>query len=277
MWPIVGTEALATGALTRGALRWNYTAVHPNIYLPKDVRRTLYINTVAAWLWTGRKGVIAGQAAAALHGVQWTNDAALIELIAKHGRRRPGVVVRNERVGDDEVCEIGELLVTTPSRTGLDLARRLPRDAAVAHLDALAAVTAIAAGDIRALEARYRAISGIRAARAAIDLMDGGARSARETALRMLLIDAGLPRPRTDIRVRDDAWAARIAMGWHGAMVGVVYEEDEQIGGYRALQQIETQELFQRLGWFVIRVRPQHTGAFIVHRVRTALRDRGSP
>ena len=127
MWPIVGTEAVATGALTRGALRWRYTAVHPNIYLPKDARRDLFTNTVAAWLWTGRKGIVAGRAAAALHGVQWIEDTVPIELIARHGRRQPGVVVRDEQIGDDEVCEVGELLVTTPARTALDLARHLPR------------------------------------------------------------------------------------------------------------------------------------------------------
>jgi hypothetical protein len=131
MWPIVGTEAVATGALTRGALRWRYTAVHPNIYLDKDARRDLFTNTVAAWLWTGRKGIVAGRAAAALHGVQWIEDTVPIELIARHGRRQPGVVVRDEQIGDDEVCKVGELLVTTPARTGLDLARHLPRDAAV--------------------------------------------------------------------------------------------------------------------------------------------------
>ena len=274
MWPIVGSEALATGLLTRSALRWNYTAVHPNVYLPKGARRDLYTNTVAAWLWTDRKGVIAGRAAAALHGVDWIDDTAPIELIAKHRRRQPGIVIRDERLSGDEVCEIGELLVTTPARTALDLARHLTRDAAVAHLDALAATTGVAANDIRAFEDRYGALRGIRAARNAIQLMDGGAQSARETSLRLMLMDAGLPRPRTDVHLSDDEWAARIAMGWDGPMVGVNFENDDRIDGYCAVQRIETHELFQRLGWFLIRVRPQHARAFTLHRVRTALRRR---
>lgn len=273
MWPIVGTEAVATGALTRGALRWRYTAVHPNIYLPKDARRDLFTNTVAAWLWTGRKGIVAGRAAAALHGVQWIEDTVPIELIARHGRRQPGVVVRDEQIGDDEVCEVGELLVTTPARTGLDLARHLPRDAAVAHLDALGAVTGLAATDIASLEERHRATPGIRAARAAVSLMDGGSRSPRETSLRLLLIDAGLPRPRTDIRLSDDLWEATIGMGWDGPMVGVDCEEDRS--GLNAVQDIACQELFQRLGWFHIRAHPQQSPTFILHRVRAALRQRG--
>jgi hypothetical protein len=275
MRPIVGTEAIAAGVLTRGALRWNYTAVHPNVYLPKEACRDLHTNAVAAWLWTGRKGIVAGRAAAALHGVQWIDDTVPIELIAKHGRSRPGVAVRSERIGDDEVCEIGELLVTTPSRTALDLARHLPRDAAVAHLDALAAATAVTPPEIRTLEERYRRARGIQAARVAVDLMDGGARSPRETALRLLLIDAGLPRPRTNVEVGDNTWSTAIAMGWDGPMVGIDFEEDEPIDGYRAVQHIEREELFHRLGWFHIRVRHQHAPRFIVHRARSALRQRG--
>ena len=213
MWPIVGTEAIAGGALSRGALRWNYAAVHPNVYLPNDTPRNVYVNTAAAWLWTGRRGIIAGQAAAALHGVQWIDDTVPIELIAKHGRRRPGVLIRNERISDDEVHMLGELPVTSPARTALDLARHLSRDAAVAHLDALAAATGATVSDIRLLADRYPSARGIRLARTAVDLMDGGARSPRETRVRLLLIDAGLRRPRTKIRVRDDQWEAVIAIG----------------------------------------------------------------
>jgi hypothetical protein len=273
MWPIVGTEAVAAGALTRGALRWRHTAVHPNVYLPKDARRDLFTNTVAAWLWTGRKGIIAGRAAAALHGVHWIEDTAPIELIARHGRRQPGVVVRDEQIGDDEVRHVGELLVTTPARTGLDLARHLPRDAGVAHLDALAAVTGVTAADIASLEERHRSTRGIRAAREAISLMDGGSRSPRATSLRLLLIDAGVPRPRTDISLSDDIWEATIGMGWEVPMVGVDCEEDRS--GLNAAQDIACQELFQRLGWFYIRAHPQQSPALILHRVRMALRQRG--
>lgn len=69
--PFIGSEAVARGAISRGALRWNYSAIHPDIYLHKDACRDLYVRSVAAWLWTGRSGVVTGRAAAALHGVRW--------------------------------------------------------------------------------------------------------------------------------------------------------------------------------------------------------------
>ena len=117
--------------------------MHPGVYLPNGAERTLYLNTVAAWLWTGRKGVIAGRAAAALHGAKWIDASTPIEVIAEHTRRRKGVIVHEERIAADEITYIGELPVTTPARTALDIARHLPRDVAVAHLDALAAATGV--------------------------------------------------------------------------------------------------------------------------------------
>jgi hypothetical protein len=56
MWqPFVGIEAMRTGTLTRGQLRWNNTGIHPGVYLPNDVERTMLVNAAAVWLWTGKE------------------------------------------------------------------------------------------------------------------------------------------------------------------------------------------------------------------------------
>ena len=54
--------------------------------------------------------------------------------------------------------------------------------------------------------------------------MDGGAQSPKETSLRLTLIDADLPAPRTQIRVSDGANEAFIDMGYDEPMVGLDYE-----------------------------------------------------
>ena len=41
----VGAEAIDVGRLTRGQLRWNYTAVHPGVYVANGIERTLFLNT----------------------------------------------------------------------------------------------------------------------------------------------------------------------------------------------------------------------------------------
>jgi hypothetical protein len=134
----IGTEMLGRGALTRGQLRWNYCAMFPDVYAPRATAPSLWRNTVGAWLWSGRIGVIAGRAAAALHGALWVDATTPIEMIWRSTRPPSGIVVRNERIEADEIVEVNKMPVTSPARTALDLARRLPRDVAVMHLDALA-------------------------------------------------------------------------------------------------------------------------------------------
>src|SRR5262245_20003237 len=129
MWQaFVGTQEIRRSRLTRGQLRWNYTAIHPGVYIPNEAERTVYLNAVAAWLWTGGKGIIAGRAAAALHGAKWIDASTPIEIITAHTRRRAGVIVREERIDATEITYIGELPVTSLLRTALDLGRHLPRD-----------------------------------------------------------------------------------------------------------------------------------------------------
>jgi hypothetical protein len=276
MWqPFVGVEALKDGTLSRGKLRWNFSAVLPRVYLPNDAERTVYTNAVAAWLWTRRRGVIAGRAAA-LHGAKWVDASTPIEIIAEHTRRRDGIIVREERIASDEITFVGELPVTDPVRTALDLGRHLIRDTAVMHLDALAAATGVSAADAISLAGRYRGARGIRVAQCALGLMDGGAQSPKETELRLVLIDAGLPKPRTQIRVSDGVNEAFIDMGYDEPMVGLDYEgahHSTNRGQY--VYDIGRAELIDRLGWMDIKVVAEHSRRFVVHRVREAFRRRG--
>jgi very-short-patch-repair endonuclease len=274
--PFIGREALTRGKLTRGQLRARYVAVHPGVYVPKGAQRSPLLNAYAAWLWTGRHGVIAGRAAAALHGAKWVDASTPIEIIAEHGRRRDGVIVREERLADDEIVHLGDLLVTSPTRTAFDLARHLPRDAAVIHLDALAAATGVSAADTAPLALRYRGARGVRSADVALDLMDAGAQSPRETRLRLLLVDAGLPRPRTQIRVTNGYLEAFIDMGYEEPKVGLDYEGAHHAsdrGQY--VHDIGRAELLAREGWVDLRVVAEHSKLFILHRVRQAFAERG--
>jgi very-short-patch-repair endonuclease len=277
MWqPFIGPEAISDGTLTRGKLRWNYIAVHPGVYIPKDGERTVFTNAVAAWLWTGRRGVIAGRAAAALHGARWVDPSTPIEVIAEHTRRRAGVIVHEERICPDEITYVGELPVTTPPRTALDLGRHLPRNTAVAHLDALAAATGVSAADAVALIDRYRGARGVRRARTALALMNRGAQSPQETLLRLVLIDAGLGTPRTQVRVSDGINEAFIDMGYDEPMVGLDYEgAHHSTDRERYVYDIGRAELIERQGWIDIRVVGEHSRRFTIHRVREAFARRG--
>ena len=277
MWnSFIGSEAIGDGLLTRGKMRWNYTAVHPRVYLPNGSEPTVIGNAAAAWLWSGRRGIIAGRAAATLHGAKWVDPSTPIEIIGEHTRPRPGIVVREERIGADEVTEICGLPVTTLTRTALDLAKHLPRNAAVAHLDTLAAARGVAADEVIELAGRYRGARGIRRARVAMTLMDGGAQSPRETSLRLLLIDDGLPAPRTQIMVTDGTSQAFIDMGYDEPKVGLDYEgSHHSTERSQYVHDIGRAELIEGQSWVDLRVVKEHRPRFILSRLREAFARRG--
>jgi hypothetical protein len=274
--PFVGIEAIRTGTLTRGQLRWNNTAIHPGVYLPNDVERRVLVNAAAAWLWTGRRGIIAGRAAAALHGAKWVDASTPIEVIAEHTRPQPGVIVREERIAADEITYLDGLPVTTLERTALDLGRYLARDKAVAHLDALAAATGFCAEAVMALAGRYRGARGVRRAARALALTDAGAQSPRETWLRLLLIDGGLPKPRTQIGVTDGLNKAFIDMGYDEPMVGFDYEgQHHSADRDQYVHDIGRAELIDQQGWIDVLVVGEHSRRFILHRAFKAFARRG--
>jgi hypothetical protein len=122
MWPIIGSEAISSGLLTRGELRWRYTALFPDVYVPNGTRPDRFVMAAGAWLWTGRTGTIAGTTAASLHSLGIV-DSGPTQLIAERRRTPPGVLIRQERIDEDEVHHMGELPLTSPARTAFDVAR----------------------------------------------------------------------------------------------------------------------------------------------------------
>lgn len=275
-YPFLGAEAVADGRLTRGQLRWNYRAVQPGVYVPKGSAASVLVNAQAAWLWSGRRGIIAGRAAAALLGAKWVDVDTPVELIAEHTRPREGVIVREERISADEYALIGDMPVTTPAHTALDLARHLPRDLAVAHLDSLAGATGVTAAEALDVADRYRGARGVRRARSALALMDAGAQSPRETRLRLMLIDDGLPVPATQVRVSDGRNEAFLDLGYEEPKVGLDYEGAHHSAQRRwYVRDIGRSEFIESQGWIDIKVVAEHSRALILHRVRSALARRG--
>lgn len=274
----LGSEAIARGKLTRGQLRWNYRRAHRNIYLPNSASRSLRDNIFAAWLWSGRRGIIAGRAAAALHAARWVDEFAPIEIVGPFNHPPPGIIVRRERISVEHVVELGGLLVTNPARTAFDLARHLPRAVAVAHLDALSAATGLTVDAVSGLITSHKGARGVRQCQTALSLMDGGAQSPKESWLRLVLVDAGLPRPVTQIRVSDGCFIAYLDMGWEQPMVAVEYDGDQhRTDRSQYVKDIRRAEVLNCLGWQVIRVINEDRPDVVVQRARDALNRRSAP
>jgi hypothetical protein len=271
--PFIGSEAIAAGQLSRHELRTYYRAIMPNVYLDKRVRPSLRQRTVGAWLWSGREAVIAGAAASAMHGSRWVDDQVPIELIWRNARAPRGVVARDERLLSGECDRRGDLLVTTPERTAFDLGRRGAVGHAIAGLDALAAATDFKVRDVQELAGEHRRTRGLRQLERALDFVDAGAQSPKETWLRLQLISAGFPRPRTQIAVPGDDGFPRyfLDMGWEDIMLAVEYDgEQHWTDPLQYAHDVTRQEYLAHVGWTVIRVVSRHRAGDVISRVRHA-------
>jgi hypothetical protein len=65
-----------------------------------------------------------------------------------------------------------------------------------------------------------------------LELVDGGAQSPKESQVRLWLIEAGLPRPKTQIPVfgPDGVPFAFLDLGWEAWMLGGEYEGEHHFG-----------------------------------------------
>ena len=178
--PFLGSEALAAGVLTPYELRSRFVAVHKDVYLPRDAEMTAVLRAKACWLRSRRRGILAGYSAAALHGAKWIDPTRPAAIIDTNRHAVAGVQTWEERIDDDEIGFVDGIRLTTPARTALDLARRLPLGVAVAAVDALAQATELKMVDVEFLLDRYSGRRGMTAARAALALVDGGAQSTQE-------------------------------------------------------------------------------------------------
>lgn len=273
----LGSEALEQGRLTEYALRRWHRAVFRDVFVRKGYEPSLRDRIEGAWLRSGRRGVIDGSAASAMHGAQWVDDDAPIELIWSNTRPPRGLVARDETLGDDEITRVAGLPVTTPARTAYDLGRYLPRGQGVARLDALMRATPFSTDDVLLLAKRYAGARGVRRLRAVLPLVDPGAASPRETWLRLLLIDAGLPTPETQIPVQEN-WRAvgMLDMGWEEYKVAAEYDGDQHRTDRRryARDQWRLRKL-EAMGWMINRVIAEDKPDDVVTRVRGALLARG--
>jgi hypothetical protein len=270
----IGSEELAAGRVTRHELRRWYRPVYRGVYAPKDANLSLRDRAIAAWLASGRKGVVAGVAASALHGAPWVDPDVPIELVGVKIRPQPGLVPRADRIADDEISRAAGLPVTSRTRTAFDMGRHLERKEALARLDALMWNQEFSRADVRALGDRYPRAAGLRRLLELLPLIDGGAESPPESRVRLWLSDAGFPQPETQIPVLHGSTApvAFLDMGWRDFMVAVEYDGDHHRKDRRQYVKDSARlRMLEALGWIVIRVIAEDKPSDVIAQVEAAL------
>jgi hypothetical protein len=205
--PVTSADALGLGisrkrlrlAVDQGLVRRVFTGV----YVRADVPDSTELRAEAAALVMSEHSVLCDRTAAWIHGIDVLRYAELdvippLETYVLRGHdptHRHNCHGGSRDLLPEDWQLIGGVRVTTPLRTALDLACKLPRRQATAALDAFARRHQVTTSDLRRLLVRYFRRRGVVQARELIPLTDGRIESARESWLKLAIHDHGLPQP----------------------------------------------------------------------------------
>ncbi|TQF73933.1 hypothetical protein FK531_04455 [Rhodococcus spelaei] len=282
--PFLGSHAVADGLLTQHELYHDFARIYQGVYLSKRTELTAAVRARAAWLFAGPDATLTGFSAAALHGSTWIDPGEPAEVIREgHHRSTTKLLVHDFRLEPGEATVVDGIRTATPARAAFDLGRRLPRIPAIVALDALCSSTGLKPEEIARLAERHPRARGLVRLRSILPDVDGGAESPPETHTRLVIVDAGLPRPETQIVIVDnDGWEfARSDLGWREWSVLVEYDGEHHWKDRRQRAwDIERLARIEALGWTVVRVGAEllyDRPGDLVRRVRGKLRAAGAP
>ncbi|GAA4028229.1 hypothetical protein GCM10023063_07100 [Arthrobacter methylotrophus] len=196
----------------------------------------------------------------------WLSDSSELHLSKPRslpGVRRKGVVGHTVIAAEDEVETVDGIRISTRSRTWLDMAKLLPLNYLVCMGDELIRVPRQAfegrdtpfatLGGLRALVGRHPNLQGVVRAREALDLMRVGADSAPESLLRLAMLDAGIPEPELQLRLRDsDPLSPSADLGFRQRRLAIQYDGGHHLADAQSLSDRRRDKAFESAGWTVL-------------------------
>lgn len=283
--PFRGSAAVAGGMLTKRMLRgpsWHRLLpdvyVHVDGYLEADHR--MWCDAVALTLPPG--GTIGGLSAAFLWGVNLLpRDAPVAVVLPESARLRahPRVAVARSTLPATDVTRFASLPVTTPVRTAFDLGRRPPRMEAVVAVDALLHRRVVKLQPLSAYLAAHRGWPGVPLLREVLTVAEPLSESPMETRLRLLLVDAGAPRPTAQHDVTDGRgrFIGRVDLAYPKWRIAIEYEGDHHRERSHFRRDIARLNDLRDNDWLVLRFTADDVlrhPARIVRQVASAIRER---
>ncbi|GAB3924945.1 hypothetical protein GCM10011575_04570 [Microlunatus endophyticus] len=203
----VGVDSNVLARLVRqGQLR----RVLHGVYVDTSLPETILVRAEALALAVPESAVVTDTTAAWLYGVDLlprgshhdpTPQVHYFRPPDQTRVRRPGVQGGRRSFEEADLRRLGRMVATTPLRTACDLGRSLPRERALGALDALLHLGEFTAAELAGQLDRFTGRRGVVQLRDLVPLADGRAESVRESELRLLWIDAGLPKPELQIPV----------------------------------------------------------------------------
>jgi hypothetical protein len=188
--------------------------------------------------------------------------------------RREGVV--GHRVKDVVVRFIDGLPVVAPELAWIQLAPLLSVNELVIAGDHLVRrkMPASSLHRIRSAMIAHTGARGMKKARAAFDLMRARTDSPKESEVRLIIVDGGLPEPLVNVTITvNGEWVGTPDLAYPKLKIAIEYQGDHHRDEGTYNDDIIRREMFEAAGWTVIQItkrqlrHPQH----VVSRIRSAI------
>ncbi|WP_284980787.1 DUF559 domain-containing protein [Arthrobacter sp. efr-133-TYG-118] len=266
--PFTLAEAQAHGVPRSRLLRADVERVSRSLYRPigwdfdlESAARALSAATPGAWI----SHVTAARLRCSCLP-PWLADSTELHLSKPRslpGTRRKGVIAHRVITAVNEVESVDGIWISTRSRTWLDMARLLPLNDLVCMGDELIRVPRQALEgrdtpfatleELRALVERHPNLQGVVRARQALELMRVGADSAPESLLRLAMLDAGIPEPELQLKLRsDDPFSPSADLGFRQRRVAIQYDGGHHLAEAQTLSDRRRNKAFEAAGWTVL-------------------------
>jgi very-short-patch-repair endonuclease len=261
-WPVAfrGSAAIAAGLLTPGELRGKrFERLFPDTYItaPRDGSPDLELRSLAAYRYVEGKGVLSGYSAAEILDASCGHWDAPAEVTVPHRGQRSHarLIVHRSHLFPGEITQVKGVEVTTPVRTAYDLARRGDLVEGVVAVDRLANVHRFNPDLLLNFTARYRGTRGNELVPYVLAFADRRAGSPMETRLRLLIVQAGLPKPEVQWAVQDERTrtAVWLDLAWPDLMIGIEYEGEDHTKPGQVLRDVGRYTGLVDKGWRIYR------------------------
>ena len=232
-WPAAFRGSLAVGA---GLTTWSrlrgprFRRLFPDVYCPAGAEPPdLRLRSLGAYRLVEGRGVLSGYSAAVLLDADCAPhpDVAAEVTVAGGGQRvHPGLVVRRDRMAPGETTRVADIRCTSPLRTAYDLGRQEDLVEAVVAVDRLANRHRFAPDLLLHFAAHYRGAPGTARLCSTLAHASPYSGSPMESRLRMIILQAALPRPQVqwvvqDVDTRTAVW---LDLAWPDHRIGIEFE-----------------------------------------------------
>jgi putative AbiEi antitoxin of type IV toxin-antitoxin system/transcriptional regulator with AbiEi antitoxin domain of type IV toxin-antitoxin system len=213
---------------------------------------------VAAWQRRIGGGVAAHETAALIHGLSVFWVPPVVTLVRPSGRRGirsyDGLRLTAARLPDDHITTVGGVLVTTPERTVVDIARHRGFRSGVVVADSALRLGLVTRQQLQHVIDDCRGFPRIKRAGIACEFADGRSESVLESLGRVAFHDWQLPAPQLQFWVADDIrvdfyWSKQRVVGEADGLL----KYDEDVNGRSLRDEKLRQERIERMGLAVVR------------------------